>query len=452
MSSDPEQEYFCDGITEEIINALSHIESLKVIARTSAFMFKGKQEDIREIGKKLDVETLLEGSVRKAGNRLRITAQLIKVADRSHIWSDAYNRELKDVFAIQEEISLAIVENLKVKLLGKEKVAIEKRYTENLEAYNQYLQGCFYWQKLTSEGYEKAFCYFNKALQEDPNYSLSYLGIANIYVTSSIWGRLPPNENFPKAKELLNRTLEIDNTLSEAHSALGIIYLLHEWNFKEAEKELKLAQTLNPNSSEAHLYYSMYLSLTELHEEAIYQAKRAAVLDPLSIFITTMSNYSYWYAGHYDKAIEELKKTVSLNPYYHLAHQFLGDAYSAKSMFHEAINEFKMSVELSDNDPMAVANLACLYFETGETIKAEKLLNILKKRSEHEYILPMCFFMYHRIQGNLDQAYNWLKQACIDHDSRLVLWRIQPIERYRIPDEPRFIELMEQVGLGNFLI
>jgi serine/threonine-protein kinase len=447
MSDDPSQEYFCDGITEEIINVLSHVGSIKVIARTSAFMFKGKHLDAREIGKTLDVITLLEGSVRKAGNRIRITAQLIKVSDGSHLWSERYDRDLTDVFAIQDEISLSIVNNLKVKLIGREKEAISKLHTDNLEVYNLYLQGCFYWQKLTSEGYGKAFYFFNQALQEDPNFSLSYLGLARIYVASSIWGEIPANENFPKAKELLNKALQLDTTLSEAHSALGIIYLLFDWNFKEAEKELRLAQTLNPNSSDAHLYYSMYLTLTELHEEAIYQAKRAAELDPLSVYIAAMSSYPYWYAGQFNKAIEEQKKTVSLNPYYHFAHQGLGDAYSAKSMFHEAIEEFKLSVELSDNDPMAVTNLACLYYEIGETVKAEGLFNSLKKRSKNEYVLPMCFFMYHRIQGDLDKAYNWLKQACKERDSRLVWWRIHPIKRYQIPDEPRFNELLKKVGL-----
>ncbi|GAG31946.1 unnamed protein product, partial [marine sediment metagenome] len=190
MSADPDQDYFCEGMSEEIINALTHIENLKVIARTSAFAFKDKHEDVREIGKKLDVENLLEGSVRKAGNRLRITAQLIKVSDGSHLWSEKYDREMEDIFDIQDEISLAIVDNLKVKLLGKERELIVKRYTENLEAYNLYLKGNYYWQMLTVEGFEKATECYEQAFKKDPHYALSYTGLASVYWLSSYWGNV----------------------------------------------------------------------------------------------------------------------------------------------------------------------------------------------------------------------------------------------------------------------
>ncbi len=218
-------------MTEEIINALTHIESLKVIARTSAFAFKGKHEDIREIGRKLDVETLLEGSIRKADNRLRITAQLIKVADGSHLWSERFDRETEDIFDIQDEISLAIVDKLKVKLLGEEKAAIVKRHTEDLDAYNLYLKGNYYWQMFTKEGFDKAIEYFEQAFKKDPHYALAYTGLASVYWASSYWGNVPPNEAYPKAKEYAKKALEIDICISSFDQLLQFLFQIRKLTF-----------------------------------------------------------------------------------------------------------------------------------------------------------------------------------------------------------------------------
>ena len=288
MSPEKDQDYFCDGITEEIINALAHIENFKVIARTSAFAFKDKQVDIREIGRILDVETLLEGSIRKAGDRLRITAQLIKVTDGSHIWSERYDREMKDVFAIQDEISLAIADNLKVKLLGETKAMISKRHTENLEAYNLYLKGIYCYQMMTSEGFKKASEYFEQALQKDPNYALAYFGLAIGLRGQHFWGNVPPDEGYPKANEYVNKALKIDSTLAEAYWQLGNNNTFYYWNWKEAERNYKHALQINPNSPMMHIEYSLLLSIIGRHEEAISEAKRAQELDPFPGYINTL--------------------------------------------------------------------------------------------------------------------------------------------------------------------
>ncbi len=330
MSPKKDQDYFCDGITEEIINALSHIESFKVIARTSAFAFKDRRVDIREIGRILGVETLLEGSIRKAGNRIRITAQLIKVADGSHIWSEHYDRNIKDVFAIQDEISLSILDNLKVKLLGEAKATITKQHSENLEAYNLYLKGTYCWQMLTIEGLEKASVYFAQALQKDPDYALAYVGLAAVLAAGASEGYVSPNEAFPKVNEYANMALKIDNTVAGAYDALGVINIFYYWNWKEAERNFKHALKINPNSSMFHLFYSFLLIITGRHEEAISEAKRAQELDPLSVYINTYTGWDFYLAGKFDRAIEEFQMILTINSNYYKTHLFLGDAYVQK--------------------------------------------------------------------------------------------------------------------------
>ena len=449
MSDDPAQEYFCDGMTEEIINALSHVESLKVIARTSAFMFKGKQEDIREIGKKLDVETMLEGSVRKAGNRLRITAQLVKVADGSHIWSDAYNRELEDVFEIQEEISMAIVDNLKVKLLGKEKAAIVKRYTEDLEVYNLYLKGRYYTHMLTAEGEKEAIEYFEQSIQKDTHYALAYVGLAYVPLISAWFGNTPPHEGFPKAKEYVKKALEIDNTLGDAHATLGNINMYYDWDWIAAEREFKRALQLNPNSADIHLWYSFFLTFTKCHDEAIKEAKIAVELDPLSCFINAELGSIYLYARKIDNAIDELRKVVKKHPNDYYAHYMLGHAYEGKSMIREAIGEYKKSFNLSKGWHMAVSSLACCYYIVGEKEKAEKLYIGLEQRSKKEYVPPTALYSYHIIRGDMDKAFNWFEKAIIGHDSILNYYTVCPTKGHLIPDEPRFFELQKKAGFSR---
>jgi len=447
MSPQKDQEFFCDGMTEEIINALTHIESLKVIARTSAFAFKDKHMDMREIGNKLDVETLLEGSIRKADNRIRITAQLIKVADGSHLWSEKFDREIENVFAMQDEISLAIVNNLKIKLLGEEKAAIVKRHTEKLEAYNLYLKGIYHCNMSTAKGLDKATEYFEQALKKDPDYAMAYYGLAAVNVGSTLFGNIPPNEAFPKANEYINKALEIDNTLAEAHSMLGLINTYYYWNWKKAELHFKQALQMNPNSSLTHMNYSLMLICTGRHEEAISEAKRAQELDPHSSDITTFVGNAFLHDCQFDKAIKEFKMAISINPKNYLAHSFLASAYIEKSKFMKAFAEFKKAFELADGVPLMVAINAIFYYSIRRKKKSEKLLDSLKKRSLTEYVPATCFYMIHKVQGEQDLAFEWLERACNEHDSFLPWLRVHPFENLRIPDEPRYKALLKKVGL-----
>jgi TolB-like protein/Tfp pilus assembly protein PilF len=444
MSPEKDQDYFCEGITEEIINALAHIENFKVIARSSAFAFKDKQVDIREIGSILDVETLLEGSIRKADNKLRITAQLIKVADGSHIWSERYDREMKDVFVIQEEISLAIADNLKIKLLGESRALITKRHSENLEAYNLYLKGTYCWQMLTLEGFKKASEYFEQALQKNPDYAIAYIGLANTKRISAFFGNIPPNEAFPKMNEYVNNALKIDSTLAEAYSILGSINTYYYWDWKEAERNFKQALQLNPNSILAHIYYSFLLTFTDRHENAIYEAKRAQELDPLSPFINTHVGVAFYYTGQYDRAIEEYRMSLTINPNYFLTHYKLGEAYWAKAMIKEAISEYEKAVELSDSSPIVKTSLMLSYYSIGKEGQAEKLFYDLKKRSGTEYIPASTFALIYGFRGEEDLALEWLKRACNDHDTYLPWLRANPLI---IPEGSKYLKLLKDVGM-----
>jgi tetratricopeptide (TPR) repeat protein len=431
-------------MAEEIINVLAHVENFKVISRTSAFAFKEKQVDIREIGRILNVETLLEGSVRKSGNRLRITAQLIKVADGSHIWSERYDRELKDVFAIQDEIALAIADNLKVKLIGDKTQITAKRHSENLEAYNLYLKGTYWYLMSTSEGFTKASEYFNLALKKDPDYALAYCGLAAVLIYSTLFGNVSPGKAFPKSNEYANKALEINSTLAEAYWILGAINTYYYWNWKVAERNLKHALQLNANLSIIHIFYGLLLSYTGRNVEAVSEAEQAQKLDPLSAYINAQAGLIYYYAGQIDRAIEEHRMVLTLNPNYFLAHFHLGVDYLLKSMFKETRAEYEKAMILSNGNPFITACHICNCYRVGEKDQAEKLFEDLKERSGIEYVPATSFFLIHRIRGEENQALEWLKRACTEHDTWLPLLRVFP---FVIPEGSKYMVLLKEMGL-----
>jgi TolB-like protein/Tfp pilus assembly protein PilF len=447
MSADPEQEYFCDGLAEELINSLTKIKDIKVVARTSAFAFKGKTIDVREIGKRLNVASVLEGSVRKSGNRLRITAQLVNVADGYHLWSEKFDREMEDVFAIQDGISLAIVDNLKLTLLKKEEEALLKRYTEDPEAYNLYLKGIYYLRMYTAEGFQEAIKYFELTLQKDPDYALAFYGLAEVFNTISYWANVSPHEAYPKAKEYAKKAIEMVEDIGEAHSALGLVYTFYDWNWSEAEREIKKALELNPSSAIIHMGYSWFLSLTERHEEAIIEAKKAQELDPLSPAILSHIGLACIYGSQYDKAIHELKAGMILAPDFYLMHYYLGLAYRAKSMFREAISEYERAVDLSGGAPWPTLILTTCYFETKQKNKGEKLLRSLEQKGKQEYLPSMGFSYIYFVQSDMDKALYWLERACEEKDSFLPWCAIIPLKDWQLFNEPKLRPLFEKYGL-----
>jgi len=446
MSADPDQEYFCDGMAEEIINALTHVESLKVIARTSTFTFKGKDLKVNEIAKELNVENILEGSVRKAGNKIRITAQLIKADDSSHLWSEKYDRDMKDIFDIQDEISLSIVEALKVKLLKVEKRTLVKRYTENLEAYNLYLTGKYYSEMWTAEGFEKAIECFEQALQKDPTYALAHTGIAYVWFFRAYFGN-PPKEVIPKAKTYLKNALDIDEKLAEAHALLGRISTMYDWNWEMAEQEFKQALELNPNSSIIHVHYCNFLSIIGQHKEAVIEVKRARELDPLNINTNAEVGERLYFAGRFDEAIEELQKVIEMDKNWYFSHLMLHLAYLAKKMFKESIVEAEKGVEFSGGMPFAIVNLAIVYYGTGRKADTEKLFKKIEEMAKEGYIPASFFFIFHKIQGNKELAFKWLEKACEDRDIYLPFYLIFVEDYLLIPYDQKSTELLKKVGL-----
>jgi len=447
LSADPEQEYFCDGMAEEIINALTHIEGLRVVARTSAFAFKNKHEDIRDIGRKLNVKTLLEGSVRKAGSRLRITAQLVNVTDGYHLWSERYDREMEDVFAIQDEISLAIVDRLKVNLLGEEKAALVKRYTDNLEAYNLYLKGRYFWNRRSEGGLQRAIEFFQQAIEKDPSYALPYTGIADCYNILGWYGYISPKKAFPRAKTAAEKSLKMDDTLAEAHTSLAAVREFYDWDWLAAEREYKRAIDCNESYASVHHRYAEYLSYMGRHEESIAEIKRAQELDPLSLPINTVVGEVYYYARQYDQAIEASQRTIEMDPSFVVAHFFLAFAYAQKAMYDEAIAEARKAMELSgEGIPIFVALLGTIYSYSGKRDEAEKVLDELYELSKQRYVSPFYIALIYVGLSQKDQAFEWLEKAYDEHDHALETLKVDPMLD-SVRSDPRFKALLKKMGL-----
>lgn len=350
LSPDPENEYFSDGLTEELINSLTKIEGLRVASRTSAFAWKGKQENIRKIGQQLNVETVLEGSVRKAGNRLRITAQLVNIADDSHLWSERYDREMEDVFAVQDEIARAIVDALKIKLASDKKHQIVKPPTESIEAYNLYLQGRFHWNKRSKEGFERAIQYFGQALQIDPTYARAYAGLADCYTLLASYGHLNPQEGFPKAREAARKALDLDETLAEAHASLAAIKLNYEQDLEGARKEIERAIVLNPHHATAHHWHAATLAGLGRTDEAVAAIQRALELDPLSAIMRVTAGEVFQLAGRWQEAEEHLQKALELNPHLIGAYIALVRIYWLSGNWQQAEHALRRAIALAPDD------------------------------------------------------------------------------------------------------
>ena len=448
LSADPEQEYFCDGMAEEIINALTHIENLRVIARTSAFAFKGKHEDVREIGRRLDVETLLEGSVRKAGSRLRITAQLVKVADGSHLWSERYDREMEDVFGIQDEISLAIVEKLKIKLLGKEEPKIVKRYTEDLDAYNLYLKGRYFWNKRTEGGLKKGIEYFEQAIDKDPGYALAHAGLADSYSLLCSYHILPPKESIPRARTAATRAMELDDTLAEAYESLAHVRILYDWNWSNAKHEFRRAIELNPGYATAHQRYALLLTVIGQLDQAIAETRRAQELDPLSLIINTDVGLAFYIARQYDQAIEQCRNVLVMDPNFSVAHFALGLAYEQNEIYEEAVAELRKAISLSGGITVMIGALGHSYAVSGRRDKAKKVLEELRELSQRRYVSPYSIATIYVGLGDKDQAFEWLQKAYQDRSAWLIHLHLKVDPRLdSLRSDPRFTALLKKMGL-----
>jgi serine/threonine protein kinase/tetratricopeptide (TPR) repeat protein len=369
--------YLCDGVPESLINALNKLKDLHVTAPTSSFLFRGKEQNMQEIGEKLNVKTVLRGSVQKSGSRIGIIAQLINVADESLLWSEQYNREMDDVFAIQEEINLAIVDKLKLQLLGEEKAKLVKRYTEDSEAYNLYLKGKYFWDKRTKEAIKRAFEYFEKAIEIDPDYALAYAELAQCYCLLGFYGYNSPRDVYPKAKIELKKALELDDALAEAHTVSGLISLLYDWDWEAAEWGFKRAIELKPGYAYAYHVSAVYFRFMGRYDDAIEEIKRALELDPLSLTAHCELGIIHGNSGRWDEAIEQFRITLEMDPNYGHAHWYIGIAYQEKGNNEEAIASFQKAIELTGGNPHPISTLGFAYAKSGQREKAIDLLHEL---------------------------------------------------------------------------
>jgi eukaryotic-like serine/threonine-protein kinase len=450
MSAQKDQEYFCDGMAEELINALSRIDGLRVASRTSAFQFRDRMDDISGIGRKLGVTMVLEGSVRRAGERLRVTAKLINTADGFHLWSDRYERKTEDVFAIQDEISEAIVTTLRGKLLELEPRKTVRRYTPDAHAYHLFLHGLYYWNKRTVDGFQKSLDCYRQAIEADPGYALAHAGMADAYALLGIaeYGVLRPEEAMPKAKAAAIRALEIDGSLAEARTQLAHVTAFYDWDWAGAEKEFQHAIRLNPAYPFSHHWYALYLAAMERFEEAIAEEKRARDLDPLSTVINKNVGTIFYYARRYDEAIEQYRKSLDLAPEFSGTHLYLGLAYQCVSRFDEAIFELQKAIQLAGETPVTLAALGHTYGRAGETARATRILNDLKDNTARQYTSPFNVALVYTGLGMADQAFEWMEKAVEDRCSWLVSLRVEPLLDSLRPD-PRFQAVMKRVGLTS---
>jgi adenylate cyclase len=452
MSPEKDQEYFCDGISEEIINALTRVERLKVIARTSAFAFKGKQMDIRDIGNALNVANVLEGSIRKDGNRLRITAQLIRAEDGSHLWSDTYDRELKDVFSIQDEISLAIVEELKMNIRVGTRGGILKRHTENPKAYQYYLKGLYYYQFMTPEGNRKAQENYRKAIETDPYYALVYSILGSNFLFAGLQGFIPPNVAVKNARENTEKALEIDNTIAVAHSTMGGISLLHDWDLKASGEEFLRSVQLNPNTAWDRFFYAWYLRSLGRFDEAFAEYFIALEKDPFNILIGTEIGLAFLLAGKTDEAIERQKWVINLYPNGFMAHMNLGEALEVKGLLNESIKSYEKALNLSNGSPMTDTRLACALHKAGKAEEAREKIEKVEHMIKAVYIPSSLLVPYYLLKKDLDRAFHWFNKACEERDFNINRVLNSPIIEYRFPDDPRFNALLEKTGLNKYQI
>jgi len=435
LSSDKENEYFSDGLAEEIINALTRLPSLRVTARTSAFTFKGAQADVRSIGKTLNVASVLEGSVRKAGNRVRISVQLIGVDEGNNMWSERFDREMTDVFEIQDEISHAIVENLKVRLAGESTdnaaaaaAPIVKRYTDNLEAYDLYLRGRYELYKMTREGLDASKWLFEEAIRLDPKYAAAHDGLAYCWYSEGFLGFVAPKEAMPKAKAAVRRAIELDDSLAEAHGTLGVILALYDWDWTGAEREMMRSIELNnasPGARDVYAFY--YLRPVGRIAEAITEVQNALALDPLSILFRVHLGFLYYVERSYDHSIAQFRKVVDMNPGYYLAHAMMAFAYIQRGQFDDARACYTRAREADVSSKFVDSIEAMALAASGQNAQARVMLAAISQRSSQEYISPVSIAYVHTALGDFDAAFAHLDRAVQDRDPNILGLKSNPI-------------------------
>jgi serine/threonine-protein kinase len=445
LMGDPQQEYFVDGMTEELITDLSQISALRVISRTSVMQYKGTKKSMPEIARELKVDGVIEGSVLRSGDQVRITAQLIQAATDTHLWARSYERDLRDVLALQSEVAGAIANEIKIRLTPQEQARLASTQPVNPEAHEAYLKARYCWNLRTEEGLNKSIEYFQQAIGKDRDYAVAYAGLADSYVVLAGWGVMASKEAYPRGKAAAFKALEMDETLAEAHASLGSARGEYDWDWVGAEKEYKRAIELNPGYATAHQWYAEYLSYMGRHNEAIAEAKRAQELDPLSLIISASGGWVFFYARRYDEAIAQCRRTLELNAGFYPAHLYLGQAYEQEKLYAEAISEYQKAIALEQGNPALAANLARVYAATGKRTEALKIISQLREPLKRRYVSSCLIAPIYAALGDPGRAFQWLEKAYQERDSQLAYLKVAPgFDSLR--SDPRYQDLLRRMN------
>jgi serine/threonine-protein kinase len=419
LSADKENEYFSDGLAEDIIDALTQVPRLRVMARTSAFAFRGKEADVRDIGARLNVGHILEGSVRRAGNRLRVTAQLVKTSDGYHLWSQRFDREMTDVFAIQDEISQAIVEKLRLRLAGDRPLV--KRYTENLAAYDLCLKARYHLRKMTQAEREAGRLYCEQAIALDPNYALAYVVLAESYLWNLYWGAANPQESYPLAKSAALEAIRLDETIPDAHSVLGTILGCGEFDWNGAECEFNRASELNPSSAVAKYDYAWCYAMWFMYpqgrvEEALAEMRRALELDPLDPFYNTLAGYLLHCSRQFEPAVAQLRRAIDLDPTFCFSYWLLSTVLLVDGRFEQAVAVAEKANQFSGGLALTLGSLGRAYGQAGRAAEARRVLEELTARRKSTYVPASAIAGVYRGLGQLDESLEWFARAIEERD------------------------------------
>lgn len=445
LSGDPGQEYFVEGMADALRQHLESISALRVISRTSSMYYRGSRKPLPEIARQMNVDAVVDGSVLRSGDRVRITVELIQADNDARLWGDTYVRDLKDVFALQSEVARTIADHIRITLTPPDRARLARRHIPDPEAYLAYSKGRFFWNRRTELDLKKAIAYFQQAIQMDPNYALAYDGLADCWAPLGWYAYMAPAETFPHAKAAVIKALALDDSLAEAHTSLAFVTLYYDRDWVNAEREFRRAIELNPNYANGHHWYAEFLSLVGRHEEAIAESERARELDPLSTIINTWVGSRYFFARQYDRAIEQYRNALEMDPGFVPVHLVLGHALEEKHMYREAILELEKAVSLSGGSPVYIASLAHAYGLAGRRSEARKMLDDLRNLSKQRYVSSYDLALASLGVGDTDSALELLAQAVDERCPRSAFLAVEP--RFdMLRNDVRFKKLMLRIG------
>ena len=450
LSTDASQEYFADGMTDELISDLAQISALRVISRTSVMRYRNARTSVTEIGRELNVDAVVEGSVERSGGRVRVSAQLIQASTDTHLWAKTYERDLGDVIGLQDELARAIADEIRIKLLPTERVRLTTARATNPDAYDAYLRGLYHMNKRDQSDLEKSTAYFERAVDLDPDYALAYVGLADSYALrgSLLYMVLPPREAMPKSKAAALRALQIDSELGEAYATRAYVETLYDWDWVKSEEDFRRAVALKPNDAQAHLWYAMHLAALGRHNESIAQVKRAQDLDPLSLIINTTHGLMLYFAGKYDDAIEQYNNVLDMDSDFYVAHWQLGLAYEQKQMYEQALAEFQKASKLSPRNSSILESIGETYALAGRRTEARQILSQLTRLSKREFVAPELMAYLYVGLGDTDKAFDALNKAYDLRDNNLIFLNVDPSFR-SIRSDARFQDLLQRLGLSK---